>query len=529
MEHNSESDRTSWQLTGLGLDPDRDETWVDQRLDPLPRASLAEGMQLGPYQLLKVIGQGGMGVVYQARHAKLDRIVALKILNIRGGQVDDLARFANEARAAARLVHPGIVPIYDVGEAEGWHYLAGELIDGMGLDLLINRDRPTPRRALEIIACLAEAVEHAHQQGVIHRDLKPSNILIDSKGQPRLTDFGLAYCTDASQRLTQTGTILGTPAYMAPEQVDDEHGAICASTDVHGLGAVLYELLTGYPPFQGETMAKTLIQVLKKLPRAPDKCNPEVPEAYGRVCLNCLEKSQDRRYLSAGALARDCRDLLEDERPVGVQQRRSRNRRLAIGLSLIALCIGVAVVVGLRMSSRGPAKDASPAKVKGQQRPEQDLETPEKVDPLTLVRQRLGRGQILPAARALLRTPKTPQVESLIGELALKLQTLLSSSKKLADADHKLLVKLFAYDSRFFFWHACADWFAADAKRLHWLPPELLERLLIEASRARKLDAISRGAGALLRTRYGERAQRLVDEADRQATQLRHAGGIRMW
>jgi len=302
------------QLTRSDRDPSDDETVVGRDC-PQPEATVASGKQFGRYQLLELIGQGGMGVVYKARHESIDRLVALKILITRHQRPEDVERFAIEARAVARLDHPGIVRIHDVGEVDGQHYLVCELVDGTSLDRLLARERPTPRRALEIVARLAEAVDYAHRKDVIHRDLKPSNVLIDAKGQPRQTDFGLAHRTDATQRLTRTGQVLGTPAYMAPEQVSNVRGTIGRATDVHGLGAVFYELLTGQPPFCGENILNTLHQVLTTVPRAPHELVPEVPEAYSRICLECLAKSPEDRYPTAGDLALDCWDLLEGRPP----------------------------------------------------------------------------------------------------------------------------------------------------------------------------------------------------------------------
>jgi len=280
----------------------------------------APGSQFGGYQLIEIIGQGGMGVVYKARQEAVDRLVALKIMRNRHSSPEEVKRFSNEARAIARLVHPKIVRIHDVGQVGKWHYLACELIRGTALDQIIAGQPMAPDRALEIVAQLAEALDYAHQKDVIHRDLKPSNVLIDAKGVPHLTDFGLARRLDTeSGRLTQTGEVVGTPAYMSPEQVSDEFGPIAVTTDVHGLGTILYELLTGRPPFSGENMLNTLHQVLYKLPPAPHELNPEVPPSHGELCLKCLAKNPTERHPTARAVAIHCRGLLAGLVPSPVQ------------------------------------------------------------------------------------------------------------------------------------------------------------------------------------------------------------------
>jgi len=271
----------------------------------------APGSRFGGYLLIEVIGKGGMGIVYKARQEAVDRLVALKIMRNRQSGAEEVKRFTNEARAIARLVHPRIVRIHDVGQVGKWHYLACELIHGTGLDQIVAGQPMAPDRALEIVALLAEALDYAHQKGVIHRDLKPSNVLIDPKGVPHLTDFGLARRLDAeSGRLTQTGEVVGTPAYMSPEQISEEFGPIAGTTDVHGLGTILYELLTGRPPFRGENMLNTLHQVLYKLPIAPHALCPEVPPSHGELCLKCLAKKPGERHPNARAVAIHCRGLL---------------------------------------------------------------------------------------------------------------------------------------------------------------------------------------------------------------------------
>jgi len=362
-----------------------DETIVDLPFDnfesPAPQETMrASGTQFGKYRLLQMIGQGGMGVVYKARHGSLDRLVALKILRSQHQRPEDLKRFENEARAAAQLVHPGIARIHDVGEADGQHYLAQELIDGVGLERMIADGRLEPRRSIEIVASLAEAVDYAHERGVIHRDLKPSNVLIDAQGLPRLTDFGLARRMEG-QGLTQTGQVLGTPAYMAPEQVSGERGAIGKATDVHGLGAILYELLAGDAPFRGESIANALHRVLNENPVSPSELFPDVPESFSQVCLRCLAKKPADRYPTAGELALDCRQLLAGL-PIAADPARQftpvaptrRGRRRAGPLpaagarqprvvALALLVLGVVFAAGVLVGFRWRGKDRAPAKV----------------------------------------------------------------------------------------------------------------------------------------------------------------------
>jgi hypothetical protein len=214
----------------------------------------------GDYELIKVLGRGGMGVVYKARDLSLNRNVALKMLQ--AGMLasdDDLRRFQNEAEAVAALDHPHIVPIFEVGRYEEQRYLSMKLIDGPSLDHRLGEYSNHPETAARLVATVAEAVHHAHQRGILHRDLKPSNILIDGQGQPHVTDFGLAKRVEEDSEVTQSGAILGTPAYMSPEQASGKRrGAITTATDVYGLGAVLYALLTGRGPFAGESVAETL-------------------------------------------------------------------------------------------------------------------------------------------------------------------------------------------------------------------------------------------------------------------------------
>jgi eukaryotic-like serine/threonine-protein kinase len=258
----------------------------------------------GDYELLAEIARGGMGVVYKARQVTLNRTVAVKM--ILGGCLaspDDVKRFRVEAEAAAQLDHPGIVPIYEVGEHEGNHYYSMGFVDGQSLAARVTQGPLPPREAAALVRNVAEAVHYAHEKGVIHRDLKPGNVLLDEHGRPRVTDFGLAKLTQSASGLTGTGQILGTPSYMPPEQAAAQVHAIGRAADVYSMGAILYCLLTGRPPFQAATPVETLLQVQQQEPAAPRTLNPDVPLDLDTIALKCLDKNPQRRYESAQDLA----------------------------------------------------------------------------------------------------------------------------------------------------------------------------------------------------------------------------------
>jgi WD40 repeat protein/predicted Ser/Thr protein kinase len=281
-----------------------------------PGAEATAPAQLADYALIRELGRGGMGVVYLARQAGLNRLVCVKVL-LSGpwaGEAEVL-RFVREAEAAASLRHPNIVSIHELGQADGRHFFAMEYVEGRTLAELV-RDGPLPaERAARYVREIAEAVDHAHRQGILHRDLKPSNVLIDADDRPRITDFGLARRIDAPPggSLTTTGAIVGTPAYMPPEQAapGSAPGAIGPRSDVYSLGAMLYELVTGRAPFRGETLLDTLVQVRTTEPVRPGLLNPKIPIDLETVCLKCLEKDPTRRYESAHALADDLGRFLD--------------------------------------------------------------------------------------------------------------------------------------------------------------------------------------------------------------------------
>src|SRR5437773_2573523 len=268
----------------------------------------------GDYEVLEEIGRGGQGVVFRARQKSLNRTVALKVISL--GQWASRAhikRFRLEAEAAASLNHPCIVPIHEVGERDGALYFSMGLIEGGQLDATLKREPMPIRRAVELIVKLARTVQYAHEHRILHRDIKPGNILLDAKGEPHLTDFGLARLVEAESTVTRTMEVLGTPSYMAPEQAVGNNAAVSSVTDVYGLGAVLYQLLTGQPPFAGGTTYETIKLLLDTEPRQPRLLNPTIDRDLSTICLKCLEKDPERRYSSALALAEDLERWLKHE------------------------------------------------------------------------------------------------------------------------------------------------------------------------------------------------------------------------
>ena len=262
--------------------------------------------ELGDYQLLEEVGRGGQGVVFRARQKSLNRTVALKVISVgQWASKTHLKRFRREAEAAASLDHPSIVPIYEVGEREGACYFSMKFVEGGQLDEVVRRAPISIRQAAELIAKVARTVHYAHEHGILHRDLKPGNILLDTKGEPQLTDFGLARLVEAESTVTRTLEVLGTPSYMAPEQAAGNNTQLTKATDVYGLGAVLYQLLTGHPAFAGGTTYETVKLLLETEPRPPRQLNPKIDRDLSTICLKCLDKDPQRRYSSALALAED--------------------------------------------------------------------------------------------------------------------------------------------------------------------------------------------------------------------------------
>jgi WD40 repeat protein len=320
----------------------------------LPGAELLHGPlpAIAGYEVLGLLGRGGMGVVYRARHLALKRIVALKMVLVHGhATAHDLARFRVEGEAVARLQHPNIVQIHDVGEAGGLPYCALEYLDGGSLTQKLGGKALAPSEAAPLVDALARAMQFAHSRNIVHRDLKPGNVLLTADGTPKVTDFGLARQLDEDSGRTQAGAVMGTPSYMAPEQAAGETYAAGPAADVYALGAILYECLTGRPPFRAATITQTLEQVRNRDPEPLRRLQPTVPRDLETICLKCLHKEPERRYASAEALAEDLRRWRAGEpieaRPVGGVERAllwARRKPALAGLVATAAVLGAAVV-----------------------------------------------------------------------------------------------------------------------------------------------------------------------------------------
>jgi WD40 repeat protein/tetratricopeptide (TPR) repeat protein len=323
----------------------------------LPRSASptpAELPEIPGYEILSEVGRGGMGIVYQAWQSSLNRPVAIKMM-LAGAQASpaELDRFRTEAEAAARLHHPSIVQIYDVGQHGPHPYMALEYVEGRSLAQRLAGTPLPARQAAQLVETLARAMHYAHQQGIVHRDLTPANVLVTADGVPKITDFGLAKILVGGVMQTQTGAVMGTPSYMAPEQAAGKAKAVGPAADVYGLGAILYEMLTGRPPFKAQTPLETLHQVQEQEPVPPSRLQPKLPCDLTTICLKCLEKPPPKRYASAEALAEDLHRFLEGQpiqaRPVGGAERLwrwcQRNRAVASLLTAVALLlIGIAAL-----------------------------------------------------------------------------------------------------------------------------------------------------------------------------------------
>jgi serine/threonine-protein kinase len=434
--------------------------------DPLPKPTTPALPTVPGYEILGELGRGGMGVVYKARHLGLKRLVALKM--IRDGALagpDDLARFQGEAEAVARLQHPNIVQIFEVGRHDGRPYFSLEYVDDGSLaERLAGAPQP-PQEAARLVAVLARAMHSAHQQGVIHRDLKPANVLLTRDGTPKVGDFGLARLADHGESLTHTGAVLGTPSYMAPEQAGGKgNKPIGPATDVYALGAILYELLTGRPPFRGTSSIATLHQVLFEEPVPPSRLQPQVPRALEAVCLRCLAKDAARRYASAAALADDL-EAWRAGRPTDTRPSSAtaatfvhRHRRAAAAVLLLALVLGGAAVWYVNNPPRPeaeppprqhvetppPQKDAPPQKLPDQPQPEPKSRKPQDVyrrtlqaAALILVKDDAGHwqnasGVLVDLERGLLLTTRSVIIE---GEEAFAFFPLHEQGKLVRDSD----------------------------------------------------------------------------------------------
>jgi serine/threonine-protein kinase len=338
-------------VTGVGDNGPQCES--DETLDDVFReldGSDAD-WRIGNYQILEEIGRGGMGVIYRARQRHSRRIVAVKrILAHRSDSKETLARFRREAQAAARLDHPNILPIYEVSECDnGLPFFSMKFAAGGSLRNVAPALRHQPRRAVALVAKLARAVQYAHEQGILHRDLKPGNVLLDARGEPLLTDFGLSKWLETTTDLTLTLTIFGTPGYIAPEQVNGSAAKLNPAVDVYSLGAILFELLTGRPPFLGEHALNVIHQATEKPAPKLRTLTPALDRDLETVCAKCLEREPTARYDSAGLLAEDLERWLQGRhiiaRPISPPARLwrwSRRNRALAGMTGLLLTLGTA-------------------------------------------------------------------------------------------------------------------------------------------------------------------------------------------
>lgn len=311
----------------------------------------------GNFEIEREIARGGMGVVYKAKQSGLNRVVALKMIlagHLAGGAEVD--RFRQEAQSAAALDHPGIVPIHEIGHHEGQHFFAMAFIDGPSLASRVATGPLPPRKAARIVLKIAEAVHFAHGRGVVHRDLKPANVLLDADDNPKITDFGLAKKVDAEAGLTMTGQVMGTPSYMPPEQASGEQASPAA--DIYSIGAILYCLLTGRPPFLASNVTETLIQVVEKEPVSPRQLVLNLDRDLETICLKCLQKAPHRRYTDAAELAVDLGNWLEGRpiiaRPVGRFERFIRWSRRRPGIFFPSSLLAVLLVLVIQTFADHP-------------------------------------------------------------------------------------------------------------------------------------------------------------------------------
>jgi serine/threonine protein kinase/Tfp pilus assembly protein PilF len=342
--------------SGLGVLADEDEGASDlttRRQHATRSERLVEILgELGDYELLEEVGRGGQGVVFRARQKSLNRTVALKVISLgHWASKAHVKRFRREAEAAASLDHPCIVPIYEVGERDGSCYFSMKFVEGGQLDEVVRRTPVSIRHAAELIAKIARTVHYAHEHGIVHRDIKPGNILLDQKGEPHLTDFGLARLVEAESTVTRTLEVMGTPSYMAPEQAVGNNAKVTSATDVYGLGAVLYQLLTGHPPFAGGTTYETIKLLLDTEPRQPRLWDRKIGRDLSAICLKCLEKDPKRRYSSALSLAEDLehwlrREPIQAKRSGVFTHARKWVRRNPTSALLAASLIALAAAIG---------------------------------------------------------------------------------------------------------------------------------------------------------------------------------------
>src|SRR6266581_8933372 len=355
-------------LLSAGIAGNGEHPPVESTLDDLLRDIHGHDADwlLGNYQILEEIGRGGMGVIYRARQRHSRRIVAIKrVLSYHADSQDTLMRFRREAQAAANLDHPNILPIYEVSEShDGLPFFSMKFASGGSLLEAAPALRSEPRRAVALMAKVARALQYAHEQGILHRDLKPGNILLDGHGEPMVADFGLAKWLEPTGRLTRTPSIFGTPGYIAPEQVNGSDGKLTASADVYSLGAVLFDLLTGRPPFTGEHALKTIQQAAQKPAPKLRSLDPGIDRDLETICTKCLERDPHARYRSAGELAEDLERWVRGHsilaRPVPPPVRLwrwSRRNPMVAGMAalLLALAAAVSVMISKAQTVTPPA------------------------------------------------------------------------------------------------------------------------------------------------------------------------------
>ena len=337
---------------GDGEDEPGDFALAAEMTLPAAGSGGLEDLRAEGYEIVAELGRGGMGIVYKARDLRLNRQVALKLVRSSGfSSALERRRFQNEAEAVAKLDHPHIVPIYEVGRHAGQPFFSMKLVEGVSLDKRLAEIGADPRAAAKLVCVTAQAIHHAHQRGILHRDLKPANILIDERGEPHVADFGLAKHVEADHGLSHTGAIIGTPAYMSPEQASGSKAAPTTATDVYGLGTILYALLAGRAPFTGESLVEVIDDVRNKSPEPPSKLNSGVPRDLEVICLKCLLKDPGSRYASAQALAEDLSRWLNHEpieaRPVSTLAKMWMWRRRHPLAAALAAGLLFAVLVGL--------------------------------------------------------------------------------------------------------------------------------------------------------------------------------------
>lgn len=330
----------------LHTENETNEDTVDlQNHRPEPLATHSSSPQpplpvIGSYRIISEIGQGGMGKVYKAHHPGLDKLVAIKVMLPHSCNNErERNRFLGEARITAKLHHPNIVTVHDVGTADGQSYLIMDFIEGETLAQSMKRTRVSPKKALELLKTIAEAMEYAHQNGVIHRDLKPQNIILKKTGEPVVMDFGLAKDTHVGKGMTRTGDMLGTPKYMATEQVQGKNREISPRTDVYALGAILYELLTGVAPFEGVNAVNVFNAILHDPVVSPRRRNPRISQAMEKICLKALAKVPAHRYASAGDLAQDIERALHGQKVLAAGEISRPARVLMVALAALLLLV----------------------------------------------------------------------------------------------------------------------------------------------------------------------------------------------